>query len=78
MGVLAIIGAAIGTGSFVVMPLVSVVRRGTVEQQTVASWRAEAEQAAAVRRARHRAAVVAAIPAPRAGTHDQRRSPLAS
>jgi len=79
MGVLAIVGtAAAGAGAFVAAPLVSMARRGTIEQQTVASWRDEAEQVAAVSRARRRAALVAAIPAPRDPVHDQRRSPLAS
>ena len=79
MGVLAIVGtAATGVGAFVAAPLVSMARRGTIEQQTVASWRDEAREVDAVRRAHRRSALVAAIPAPRDGAHDQRRSPLAS
>jgi hypothetical protein len=79
MGILAIVGtAAAGAGAFVAAPLVAMARRGTIEQQTVASWREEAASVDVVRRARRRTALVAAIPAPREGTHDQRRSPLAS
>ena len=79
MGVLAIVGtAAAGVGAFVAAPLVSMARRGTMEQQTVASWCDEAGTVDVVRHARCRTALVAAIPAPRAGEHDQRRSPLAS
>jgi len=79
MGLLVIVGtAAAGAGAIVAAPLVSMARRGTIEQQTVASWRAEGERAATVRRAHRRATVVASIPAPRGAEHDQRRSPLAS
>lgn len=79
MGVLAIVGAAAASaGAFVAAPLVSMARRGTVEQRTVASWRDEAATVDVVRRARRRTALVAAIPAPRGAEHDQRRSPLAS
>jgi hypothetical protein len=79
MGVLAIVGtAAAGAGAFVAAPLVSMARRGTIDQQTVASWREEAAAVDVVRHARRRTALVAAIPAPRGGAHEQRRSPLAS
>jgi hypothetical protein len=79
MGILVIVGtAAAGAGAFVAAPLVSMARRGTIEQQTVASWRDEAATVDVVRRARRRTTLVAAIPAPRGGAHDQRRSPLAS
>lgn len=79
MGVLAIVGtAAAGAGAFVAAPLVSMARRGTIEQRTVASWRDEAATVDVVRRARRATALVAAIPAPRTGAHDQRRSPLGS
>ncbi|CAA9265138.1 MAG: hypothetical protein AVDCRST_MAG54-2675 [uncultured Actinomycetospora sp.] len=79
MGILAIVGtAAAGAGAFVAAPLVSMARRGTIEQQTVASWRDEAATVDVVRRARRRTALVAAIPAPRGGAHEHRRSPLAS
>lgn len=78
MNVLAAVGAlGVGAGAWVVTPLVSMARRGAVEQQVVEGWREEAERVAAVRRARQRAAIVASIPAPRAQTHDQRRSPVA-
>jgi hypothetical protein len=79
MGILVIVGtAAAGAGAFVAAPLVSMARRGTIEQQTVASWREEAAAVDVVGRARRRASLVAAIPVPRGGAHEQRRSPLAS
>jgi hypothetical protein len=79
MNVLATVGAlGVGAGAWVVTPLVKMSRKGTIEQQTVAGWREEADRAASVRRAHRRAAIVAAIPAPRTAAHDQRRSPLAS
>lgn len=81
MGVLAIVGvvgaAGAGAGAWMVTPLVSMARKGTKDQQTVAGWRVEADRAAAVVRARRRAAVIASIPAPRSAAHDQLRSPLA-
>jgi hypothetical protein len=81
MGVLAIVGvvgaAGAGAGAWMVTPLVSMARKGTKDEQTTAAWRAEADRAAAVVRARRRAAVVASIPAQRTAAHDQLRSPLA-
>jgi hypothetical protein len=81
VGVLTIVGvvgaAGAGAGAWMVTPLVSMARKGTKDEQTVAAWRAEADRAAAVVRARRRAAVVASIPAPRTAAHDQLRSPLA-
>jgi hypothetical protein len=81
MGVLAIVGvvgaAGAGAGAWIVTPLVSMARKGTKDQQTVEGWRAEADRAAAVVRARRRSALVASIPAPRSSAHDQLRSPVA-
>ena len=84
MGVLVAVGAlGIGAGAWLVTPLVTMVRRGTRDQQAVEAWREEADRAAAVARARRRSAIVASIPMQRsrsveAGTEQQRRSPLAS
>ena len=78
MAVLAAAGAlGVGVGAWAVTPLVSMARWGTINQQWMAGVRADAAREDAVRRARRRAAIVASIPAPRAATHDQRRSPLA-
>lgn len=78
MAVLATVSAlGVGVGAWAVTPLVSMARQGTIDQRTAAGVRAEAAREDAVRRARRRAAIVAAIPAPRDGSHDQRRSPLA-
>jgi hypothetical protein len=69
----------IGIGSWLVAPLVTMARRGTVDQQTKSAIREEGVHAEAVRRAQRRQAqvnAVAAIPAPRAGGHQPRRSPV--
>ncbi|MDD7942739.1 hypothetical protein PHK61_30425 [Actinomycetospora lutea] len=85
MGVLAAVGAlGVSAGAWAVTPLVSMARRGTRDQQTVESWREETDRAAAVQRARRRAAIVASVPIQRSrsvdvpATPQQRRSPLAS
>ncbi|GAA4809596.1 hypothetical protein GCM10023200_54260 [Actinomycetospora chlora] len=78
MGVLTAVGAlGVGVGAWVAAPLVSVARRGTIDEQTMAGVREDAARAEAVRRAQRRQAIVASIPAPRRPDHDQRRSPLA-
>lgn len=84
MVLLAAVGAmgVAGVGAWVATPLVSMVRRGTRDEQTLAGWRDEAERAAAVQRAHRRAAVVASIPTQRRDSSaadqvaPQRRSPL--
>ena len=76
MAVLAVVGVVGVAGAWVVTPLASMMRKGTIDQQTVDGWRVEADRAAAVSRARRRSALVAAIPAPRGAEHDQRRSPV--
>lgn len=80
MGVLAAVGAlGVGAGAWMVAPLVSMARRGTRDEQTLAAIREEADRAAAVTRARRRQAIVASIPAQRTeAVPQQRRSPLAS
>lgn len=78
MGVLTAVGAlGVGMGAWVAAPLVSMSRRGTIDEQTMTTVREDAARAESVRRAHRRAAIVAAIPAPRRADHDQRRSPLA-
>jgi hypothetical protein len=78
MGVLSAVGAlGVGVGAWVATPLVSMSRRGTIDEQTMSGVREDAARAEAVRRARRRSAIVASIPAPRRADHDQRRSPLA-
>lgn len=69
----------VGIGSWLVAPLIGMARRGTVDQQTKTAVREEGLRAEAVRRAQRRhaqVAAVAAIPAPRAGGHQPRRSPV--
>ena len=79
MVVLAAVGAlGVGMGAFVATPLVSMARRGTVDEQTSAGVRDQAARASVVRRAQRRSAIVASIPSPRRPDHDQQRSPLAS
>jgi hypothetical protein len=75
MGALAVLGVA-GVGAWIVTPLVSLARRGTIDQRTVASWREESDRVA-VQRAQRRAAIVASVPAPRTAPFEQRRSPVA-
>ncbi|MHC1560501.1 hypothetical protein ACR9E3_16215 [Actinomycetospora sp. C-140] len=78
MGVLAAVGAlGVGVGAFVATPLVSMSRRGTIDERAAAGVREQAARAAMVRRAQRRSAIVASIPAPRHAAHDQQRSPLA-
>lgn len=77
MSVLVVAGAAaLGAGSWIAAPWVSMARRGTLDQQHAAAMREEGLRAEALRRARHREALVAAVPAPRSGAHEQRRSPV--
>lgn len=77
MGVLVLVGAAaLGAGAWIAAPLVSMAREGTIDQQTKAAMREEGFRVRTLRRARHREALVTAIPAPRAGSHDKRRSPI--
>ncbi|WP_285653627.1 hypothetical protein [Actinomycetospora sp. NBRC 106375] len=64
-------------GAFVATPLVSIARRGTIDERTTADVREQAARAAMVQRAQRRSAIVASIPAPRRADHDQQRSPLA-
>ncbi len=78
MSVLAIVGVTAAIGSWTAAPFVSMARRGTVDQQTRDAWREEGLRAEAVRRARRREALVATIPAPRSGAHDQQRSPVSA
>ncbi|MFC5140727.1 hypothetical protein ACFPK1_21000 [Actinomycetospora rhizophila] len=85
MSVLAAVGAlGVGVGAWAATPLASMARRGTRDEQTVDAWRDEADRAAAVQRARRRAAIVASIPTQRRDSSEapvapqQRRSPLAS
>ncbi|GAA4864114.1 hypothetical protein [Actinomycetospora straminea] len=79
MGVLAAVGAiGVGAGAWMVTPLVSMARRGTLEQQAAAAMREEAQRVASVQRARRRAALVATIPTQRTAAPVTRRSPIAS
>lgn len=76
-----VVGSA-AVGAWLVAPFVSMARRGTIEDRTRAAMREEGLRAEAIRRARHREALVAAatasIPAPRDAEHDAlpRRSSL--
>lgn len=83
MGVLAAVGAiGVGAGAWMVTPLVSMARRGTLEQQAAAAIREQTQRVASVQRARRRAAIVATIPATiptqRTAAPATRRSPIAS
>lgn len=79
MGVLAAVGAiGVGAGAWMVTPLVSMARRGTLEQQTAAAIREQTQRVASVQRARRRAAIVATIPTQRTAAPATRRSPIAS
>lgn len=79
MGVLVAVGAAVlGVGTWAATPLVSMARTGTIDQQTKAAMREEGLRAEALRRARHREALVAAIPAPRVDGDQQQRSPISA
>ena len=78
MSVLAIVGATgLGAGAWIAAPFVSMARRGTLDEQTRATVSAEGRRTEAVSRAR-RQTVVAHVPAPRSGAHEQRRSPVAA
>jgi hypothetical protein len=76
-----VVGSA-ALGAWLVAPFVSMARRGTVDDRTRAAMREEGLRAEAIRRARHREALVAAatasIPAQRGAEHDvlPRRSTL--
>ncbi|MDD7966848.1 hypothetical protein PGB27_16045 [Actinomycetospora sp. DW7H6] len=79
MGVLAAVGAiGVGAGAWMVTPLVSMARRGTLEQQAAAAIREQTQRVASVQRARRRAAIVATIPTQRTAAPATRRSPIAS
>jgi hypothetical protein len=76
-----IVGSA-ALGAWLVAPFVSMTRRGTVDDRTRAAIREEGLRAEAIRRERHREALVAAatvtVPAQRGGQHESlpRRSVL--
>jgi len=79
MSVLAIVGATgLGAGAWIAAPFVSMARRGTLDEQTRATVSAEGRRTETLHRARRREAVVAHVPAPRSGAHEQRRSPVAA
>lgn len=65
-------GLTAGLTAWVAAPLVDMARRGTVDDRTRAAWRSAQAPTTPpaddprVARARHRAAIVAAIPTPRA------------
>jgi hypothetical protein len=68
-----VVGTA-AVGAWLAAPFVSMARRGTIDDRTRAAMREEGLRAEAIRRARHREALVAAaslsIPAPRSAEHD--------
>ncbi|WP_274201376.1 hypothetical protein [Actinomycetospora lemnae] len=68
----------VGAGAWMVTPLVSMARRGTLEQQAAAAIREQTQRVASVQRARRRAAIVATIPTQRTAAPATRRSPIAS
>ncbi len=76
-----IVGSA-ALGAWLVAPFVAMARTGTLDDQAREAMREEGLRAEAIRRARHREAIVAAatvgIPAPRGAEHDAlpRRSVL--
>ncbi|HEY2224259.1 hypothetical protein [Actinomycetospora sp.] len=68
-----VVGSA-ALGAWLVAPFVSMARRGTVDSRSRAAMREEGLRAEAIRRARHREALVAAatvsIPVQRVGEHE--------
>lgn len=67
------VGSA-AVGAWLAAPFVAMARRGTVDDRVRAAMRDEHLRAEAIRRARHREAIVAAatrsVPAPRGAAHD--------